>query len=323
MVDFNALRQRKGSSFEALQKKAESTGASGFKKDERIWAPKMNKDNKSSNIIRLLPVPYVDEVAAAEGKIDASNCVTLAKVLSYSFQGPNGWYVEKALATFGDIDPVRVHDQPLWKIQKEQKDEALKKILVARLPKTDYYVGILVIKDGTNSENNGKVMLYKFGETVKKIIDKCDKPEFDTDPRFDPFDPWSGRNLILNLTYSSKKIGDKDVMVPDFTGVKWSDECVIGSDEEIERIWKEQHSIAAFYDRSTFKTFEELDTKFNKVMGIGSSNAPSAPAASSPTPADFEQRTAEAPAMRTAPAPTQKSDDSDALAEFEALLAGN
>ena len=49
-IDFNALRARKGTNFQALQNKLEKTGQNGgFKKDERIWKPQANKDNKSAS----------------------------------------------------------------------------------------------------------------------------------------------------------------------------------------------------------------------------------------------------------------------------------
>lgn len=323
MIDFNALRARRGSSFEAINKKAEQTGGSGgFKKDERIWKPAANKENKSSNVIRFLPVSYVDMVAVNEGKINETDLVPMAKILHYSFQGPSGsWFIEKSPQTFGEASPVREHDGPLWKQAKDNNDEALKNILKKRLPKTTYYACIYVIKDGTNPENNGKVMIYEFGETVRKILDKADKPEFDTEVKFDPFDPWAGKNLILNLTYTKKKIGDREANVPNFDNVKWSDVVPLFEDEsEIERVWKTQYSIAEFYNRKNFKSYDELKAKFNKVMGITEGDVTKT--AAKKADEAIGAGSAPAPSMPSAPAPsvggTATDDD---LAEFERLMA--
>jgi hypothetical protein len=334
MIDFNALRARKGTNFTALQNKLEKTGqnGTGFKKDERIWKP-VAKDNKSSNIIRFLPIPYVDEVSAETGTIAAEDLTPMAKILSHGFQGSNGWYIEKSLQTFGEACPVREFDGPLWGTAKKNDDKILQATLKKRLPGTAYYANILVIKDSTNPENNGKVMLYEFGETVRKIIEKCTKPEFDTDPIFDPFDVFEGADLQLNLIYTKKKIGDKEVNVPDFAGARWAPQAPLagGNEVEIERIWKEEHSIAEFYNRKHFKTYDELKAKYEKVMGA----APSSPAQNKPKSAedmlkDMTDGVKETPAIASKPAPVASksveppaaSGDDDAMAEFEKLLNG-
>jgi hypothetical protein len=336
MLDFNLLRARKGSNFAALQTKLEKTdNQSGYgKKDDRIWKPVANKDNKSSNIIRFLPIPYVDEVGVSEGKYKAEDLTPMARILSHGFQGSNGWYIEKSLATFGEECPVRAFDGPLWGPAKKNDDKILQAILKKRLPQTTYYANILVIKDGTNPDNNGKVMLYEFGETVRKLIEKCSKPEFDTDPVFDPFDAFDGADMLLNLIYTKKKIGEREANVPGFEGARWAPiSPLAGGDEvEMERIWKAEHSIIEFYDRKNFKTYDELKAKYEKVMG----SAPSAPSANKPKSADemLKEMTGEAPKSTPAPEPTKTApapavgksvvSDADAeMLEFEKLLSGN
>lgn len=339
-VDFQALRARKGSNFAALQTKLEKTGQNGgFKKDERLWKPTANKDNISQNIIRFLPIPYCDEVGAEEGKYKAEDLTPLAKILSHSFQGSNGWYIEKSLATFGEDCPVRAFDGPLWGQAKKNNDEILKNALKKRLPNTSNIANVLIIKDGTVPENNGKVMLYDHGAKVREFLDLANKPKFDTDVAFDPFDMFDGANLIMNLTYTKKKIGDKEFNVADFAACKWAPQSPLagGDEAEMERIWKASHSIMDFYDRKHFKTFDELTAKYKKVMGLDGASTPTpagkpksaedmlkemtegtkeAPAASAPsTPAPSAGRSAAAD-----PAPSVGDDD--AMAEFEKLLAG-
>lgn len=280
-IDFNALRARKGTNLSTLQTKLEAAEkGSGFgKKDDRIWKPTMNKDNKSSNIIRLLPIPYVDEVALSEGKITAADMTPMARILRHSFQGKNGWYIENCLLTFNEECPVAAVTRPQWGPAKKNNDKALQEELKKQIPKTDYYVNIQIIKDGTNPENNGKVKLYQFGETIRNKIDKCAKPDFDTQPVFDPFDMFEGADLQLNLTYDKKKIGDKEQSVPNFDAVTWA-ACApaCGGDEaEMERVWKESHSIAEFYNRKNFKTFDELKARYEKVMGDSAGGTATAP----------------------------------------------
>jgi len=331
-IDFNALRSRKGTNFDSLQKKLENTGQAGVsKKDSRIWKPVADKQNKSSNIIRFLPIPFVDLEAVEKGTLTEADLTPMAKILKSAFQGPNGWFIENSLQTFGESCPIREHDRPLWATAKQNKDEVLQKILKKRIPKTDFYANILVIKDGTNPENNGKVMLYQFGETVRKLIEACSKPEFDTDVPFDPFDMWDGADLNLNLVYEKKKIGEKEALVPNFDNVKWARNAPLlgGNEAEMERIWKEEHSIAEFYNRKHFKTFDELKARFDKVMGI--SGTGSSPATGAPTPAksaedmlgEMTGETRGVAEAKPAPAVSEPSSGStvdDDLADFEALL---
>ena len=339
MVDFNKMRERKGSNFSALQAKLESTEKnSGFTKDVNIWKPTANKDNKSSNIIRFLPIPYVDEVAAEAGTVRPEDLTPMAKVLRHSFQGPSGWFIESSPATIGNECAVRSFDGPQWATAKKNDDKPLQEELKKRLPKTEYYANILIIKDGTNPENNGKVMKYQFGETVRKIIEKCNKPDFETDPIFDPFDAFDGADMMLNLTYTKKKIGAKEQNVPDFAGVKWA-ACgpLCGGDEvEMEKAWKASHSIAEYYNPKNFKTFDELKEKYIKVMGVssgtsgGSSKPKSAEDMINEMTSGSSVTEAKAPAEKAAPivskeavAPVSHSSDiSDEMAQFEALLNG-
>lgn len=341
-IDFNALRSRKGSNLQALQKNLENTSeGGGYKKDTRIWKP-TNKDMKSENIIRFLPVPFVDLEAVEAKTLLEENLTPMAKILKHYFQGPKGWFIENSLQTFGEQDVVREHDQPIWKIQKETKDENLKSVLMRRIPNTDYYANILVIKDVACPENNGKVMLYQFGETVRKMIDKAGNPEFETDPKFDPFDPWEGRNLNLNLTYTKKTFGGKENIVPVWDNVKWGDVTALGDEATIERIWKEEHSIAAFYDRKEFKSYDDLKAKFIKVMGLDENFNAAAPGSTMGKSAEAflnQGDTAPAPVAPSVPAPTQGTtvapvtppvtppapvaESLDDLAKFEAMLRGD
>jgi len=339
-IDFNALRARKGTNFQALQNKLEKTGQNGgFKKDERLWKPTRNaKDNKSVNIIRFLPIPYVDEVGVEEGKYKAEDLTPMAKILKHAFQGPKGWYIENSLQTFGEECPVRAYDGPLWGTAKKNNDEILKNALKKRLPGTTYYANVLIIKDGTNPENNGKIMIYEFGETIRKILEKANKPEFDTEVPFDPFDPFEGADLLLNLTYTKKKIGEKEIDAPNFDNVKWAPQAPLagGDEQEMERIWKASHSIAEFYDRKHFKSYDELKAKYEKVMGIGDGGQ----AAETGKPKTAEQmleemtgggsKTAEPAEAKSTPAPSAGrtaepeplAGDADSMEEFEKLLAG-
>lgn len=329
MVDFGKLRQRKGSNFESLQKKLEQTGQNGgFKKDPRIWKPAANKDNISQNIIRFLPIPFVDMQSVEEGKLNEVDLTPVAKILKHFWQGAKGFFAENSLQTFGEDCPVTEFCIPLWKKQKETNDKALKDTLMQRFARASYYANVLVIKDGTNPENNGKVMLYEFGKSIYDILEKAQKPKFEDDLAFDPFDMWEGANLKLNLTYEKKKFGGRESLVPDFDSVKWDSPSQLagGDEEEMDRIWKSEHSIAEFYDRKHFKTYDELKAKMNKVLGLSEDGKPTAPGSTISKNAEEMLRDMTSAEPKQEPVKEARKHEvkedsvSDDLADFEKLL---
>lgn len=346
-IDFNALRSRKGQNLEALQKNLEKTeSGSKREKDARIWKPTKTKAGISENIIRFLPISFVDFEAVESGRFTEDQLTPMAKILRNAFQGPKGWYIENSLLTFGEDCPVKEFTAPQWAPLKgkDAKDPAViaeKDRLKAFIAKRDYYANILVIKDVANPENNGKTMLYLFGETIREMIEKCNKPEFETDVAFDPFDPWTGANLLLNITYEDKKIGTKTISAPKWEKVKW-DVCtpLAGGDEaEIEKIWRGQHSLLDFYDRKNFKPFAELQTKLQKVLGLDENFNPTnagstlggsaekfleqpkaAPASQPAAQTTNLAAAASAPAAQAEPAASAASTGNSDLDDFEALL---
>ena len=347
MVDFSKLRERKGTNFDALQKSLEkSSGGGGFKKDERIWKP-TEINGKSENVIRFLPISARDFELVAEEKFKEEDLTPLIKVVRHQFQGPNGWFVENSLQTFGESCPVRERDGPLWGDAKKRNDKPAQDILKKRLPKQDEYVNVLVIKDGSVPTNNGGVFLYQVPATIKKMIDKANKPEFESDVAFDPFDVWEGANLLLNLTYETKQIGGRDARVPIWTNVKWGSIGALldGNEKEIETVWKKEYSLLEFHDRSKFKTYEQLkerlckvmneDENFNPLKGSVSQGSASdfvnkQAAAPAPAPMSATPSTPVAPAAAVAPATAPAAPAAaappaavdDALDEFERMLQG-
>ena len=268
---FERLKATRGQQTDAMQSRLAQQGQkSGFQKDPRIWKWTWNDKAVSENIIRFLPIPLVDLKAQEDGNIAEDQILTpCAMLMKHQFQGPGGWYIENSPQTFGQDDPVRDHDRPLWSQQKETNDNALKEVLKKRLPDTKYYANILVIKDGTNPENNGKVFLLEFGNAVKKFLDAAQNPQFATDPKFDPFDLWEGANLKLNLFAETKKFGNWEGPVANFTRVAWEAPSALSDDEAyMEDVWSREHSLFEFFNPANFKTYEELEKRLRKVLVI-------------------------------------------------------
>lgn len=342
---FERLKKTSGSQSDAMQKRLEQQGQrSSVAKDPRLWKWSWNKEGVSENVIRFLPVPLVDMKAQEEGTISEESVLTpVALVMKHAFQGPGGWYMENSPQTFGNDDPVRDHDRPLWAQQKATNDTKLKDVLKERLPSTKYYANILVIKDGNNPENNGKVFLLEFGPAIKKFLDAAQNPKFSTDPKFDPFDLWEGANLKLNLVGEQRKFGNWEGLVPQFDKVSWDNPSSLGDDAFKEEIWAKEHSLFEFFNPANYKPYDKLEERLRKVLAIpdgqplvesGAATMAKAPDAPS-TPSTPPRQTAQESLQHQQSQPSQTSQTTTAPAgngpdpkqtasidEFEQYLKG-
>lgn len=271
------LKKTRGQGTSALKAKLEQQGQGGYQADARIWKHTWSENDSgtpiSFNKIRFLPVPLVDMEKKDNGELPEDAILTpCALVIKHNFSGAGGFYNENSLQTFGEDCPVRQHDRVLWKQQKETNDKALKEILMDRLPSNKYYANILVIEDKQKPENNGKVFLLEFGNAVKKIIDAASNPTFPTDPKIeDVFCAFEGAELTYNLVGRKSKFKDRDCIVPEYdkSQIKWGEQKPLAeTEEEIESIWKQTHSLQDFLDRKNFKTYEDLEQRLKKVLGI-------------------------------------------------------
>ena len=294
MVDsFGALKRNKAENFDKLTASLNKLNqkSSGPGPDERFWKPEVDKAGNGYAVIRFLPEPEGEDVP-------------FVRIWDHGFQGPGGWFIENSLTTLGQKDPVSEYNSMLWNSGIESnKDKARK-----QKRRLSFISNIYVVKDPSNPENEGKVFLYKYG---KKIFDKLNEamnPQFEDESPINPFDLWEGSDFKLKIRnvegFRNYDKSELDVPAPLFD-----------EDEQLEEVWKSQHSLVEFTNPTNFKTYEELQTKLNRVLGLDG-NAPSTTAESS--------LQAEPPAeIPEAPAPVQPeavaSDDDESLDFFKKL----
>ena len=90
----------------------------------------------------------------------------IQKVWNHAFVSLTGqWYIENSLTTIGQKDPVSEYNSKLWNSGVESDKEIARK----QKRKLQYFSNILVVSDPKHPENEGKVMLFRYG---KKIFDK-------------------------------------------------------------------------------------------------------------------------------------------------------
>ena len=288
---------KKSSSLDKLLGAVQAENAPQEKKsyvDERLWKPQMDKTGNGYAVLRFLP--------AVEGED-----LPWAKVWNHAFQGPTGqWYIENSLTTIGQNDPVSEMNSAYWNSGVESDKEIARK----QKRKLQYFANILVIKDSANPQNEGKVMLYRFG---KKIFDKCMEamqPAFEDEKPVNPFDFWEGADFKLKIRkvdgYWNYDKSEFDAPSPIFK-----------NDDEIEAVWKKQYPLVEFSAESNFKSYDELKKRLDTVLagtttvGNVTTLMEDEPIVSTPTVDTKEE---------PAPTPTVTEDDEDdTMSYFEKL----
>ncbi len=247
MSNLSALK--KNSSLGKLARALETTTKnSGSKEDERLWQPEVDSAGNGYAVIRFLDAPAVD----------GEDAMPWVQVFSHGFQGPGGWYIENSLTTLGQKDPVSEYNTQLW----NSGIEANKEIARKQKRRLTYISNVLVIKDTANPANEGKVFLYKYG---KKIFDKIKEkiePQFEDEKAVNPFSFWEGANFKLKIRkvegYRNYDKSEFDTPSPLFEG----------DDEKIEKVWKAEYSLKEFLDPKHFKSYDELKSKLDRVLGL-------------------------------------------------------
>ena len=212
-------------------------------KDERLWKAVVDKSGNGYAVLRFLP--------AVEGED-----MPWAKVWNHAFQGPTGqWYIENSLTTVGKNDPVSEMNSAYWNSGIESDKEIARR----QKRKLQYFANVYVVEDPTNPQNEGKVMLYRFG---KKIFDKCMEamqPAFKDETAVNPFDFWEGANFQMKIR---KVDGYWNYDKSEFA----SPSSLFDDDDQIEEVWKKQYPLSEFSADTNFKSYDELKSRLDVVL---------------------------------------------------------
>lgn len=243
-MSFASLKKKRKSNFDMLKSQLEKISTKSGDTEEDYWKPVFDQDaGIGSAVIRFLPSKDNDELP-------------WVKVFSHYFQGPGGWYIEKSLTTIGQKDPVYEFNGTLY----NSGDEALKAQGRKQKRNVSYYANIYVVKDPANPQNEGKVFLYKFGTTIFNKITEAISPKFEDEEAIDPFDLWSGANFKIRMKMKGDYLNYDDSSFDRISALH--------DDEDfLEKVYNEIKSLSVFTDPSTFKTYEQLKARLDKVLG--------------------------------------------------------
>jgi hypothetical protein len=246
-MSFKDLKKNRSKSLEKLSSQLDKMASKGYSDPlkEKYWSPTRDSAGNAFAIIRFLPAPEGEDMP-------------FVRIWDHGFQGPGGWYIEKSLTTLQQDDPVGKYNSQLWNSGVESDKEQARK----QKRRLKYHTNILVIKDSANPENEGKVMLFAFG---KKIFDKLNdlmNPEFEDEKPVNPFDFWEGANFKLKVRMYEG--------YPNYDKSEFDDpsELFDGDEEKLEEVYNQLHSLQELVDPSQFKSYEELEAKLHRVLGI-------------------------------------------------------
>ena len=286
---FAALKRERTNSFDKLTKESSklSSSTTAREVDERFWKPEVDKAGNGYAVIRFLPAPKGEEVP-------------WVRLWSHGFQGPGGWYIENSLTTLGQQDPVSEHNSKLWN-SGDDKDKEIARKQKRRLT---YIANVYVDKDPANPDTEGKVFLYKFG---KKIFDKINEqmnPTFEDEEAINPFDLWQGAYFKMKIRNVE---GYRNYDKSEFD----SPSPLSENDDTLETLWASQNSLSTFVAPDQFKTYDQLKSRLDRVLGLAGGSSASERVVPMPT---------EAPSVgKTAKASWDNEGDSDNLSFFEKL----
>lgn len=232
-----------------------------YQKDPDEWVPTTNDNKESFSIIRLLPPP-------------AGEKSPVRKIVTHWITGPGGTYRELSPTSIALPDPVIDYAK---KLKNEGEDAS------GYWGSTRYWMNIYVLKDKLNPDAEGRV--WKYGMPFKlfqKVQEKMN-PKFVDDPKVNVFNFHEGTNLKLK----THKVGGY-INYDELSEFMAPSEFLDGDDEKLLEVYEALFPLEPLHDPKRFSAYEELQKKFNAVMGISSKSAPKATTLAEDEIPDFE-----------------------------------
>ena len=235
-------------SLDKLRQAMESASPTGEKKsysDDNYWKPELDISGNGYAVVRFLPTPSEEEMP-------------WVSYFDHGFQGPGGWYIEKSLTTIGKQDPVSEYNTQLWNTGIEANKEQARK----QKRRLHYVSNIYVVSDPKNPHNEGKVFTYRYGKKIFEMLKEAISPAFEDESAINPFDlRGEGANFKIKIRkvdgYWNYDKSEFDTPAPLFD-----------DENKLNDIYTSLNSLTEIISPSQFKTYEELKTKLDRVLGL-------------------------------------------------------
>lgn len=216
--------------------------------DERFW--KLNRDPKSGSgaaKIRFIPdkngVPYVDFFQHFVKYTDE--------------EGNDKLYVGNCATTVNKECPICSLNKKYFKSIHEADHDVAR----ARKRKHNYISNVLILKDPTNPENEGKVFLFSYGVKIFGKIQDALFPSAELgEEQIIPWDLYEGADFALQ----AKKVdGQINYDSSKFTSVN---SLFNGDQDKIQEILEKTHSLQDFMNDLVFESPEEIKVKLSSIF---------------------------------------------------------
>ena len=230
---------------QAMESASPSQGEKKSYDDDKYWKPELDKSGNGYAIVRFLPTPENEEMP-------------WVSYFDHGFQGPGGWYIEKSLTTLSKNDPVSEYNTQLWNTNIEANREQARK----QKRRLHYVSNIYVVSDPKNPHNEGKVFTYRYGKKIFEMLKEAISPAFEDESAINPFDlRGEGANFKIKIRkvdgYWNYDKSEFDTPAPLFD-----------DENKLNDIYTSLNSLTEIISPSQFKTYEELKTKLDRVLGL-------------------------------------------------------
>lgn len=247
-MSFSNLK-RNGSDLSKLTKAMEKINTKDSSADkDNYWKPDVDKLGNGMATFRFLPEPAVD------GK----DALPFVELFSHGFQGPGGWLIDNCLTTKKQQCPVCEHNTTLWNTGIEANKDIVRK----QKRRLNYISNIYMIDDIKHPENNGKVFLFRYGKKIYDKLTEAMTPAYADEVAINPFDLWTGANFKLKIRkYEGYQNYDKSEFE--------SPSQLLDDESAMEKIYESEYSLLDLVSDKEFKSFEEIKSRLDKVLGLG------------------------------------------------------
>jgi hypothetical protein len=250
-MSFDALKKNRSKSLEKLTEQLDKIGSKNYSdpNEGKFWKPTKDSAGNGFAIIRFLPAPEGEDMP-------------FVRTWDHGFQGPGGWYIENSLTTIVLPDPLSEYNGKLWNSGNESDKEQARK----QKRRLKYVSNIYVVKDSGNPDNDGKVFMFAYGKKIWDKLNDMMNPSFEDEAPVNPVDLWEGANFRLKIRQFE---GFANYDKSEFD----SPSALFDDDDKLETTWKQEHSLQELLDTKNFKSYDELQAKLHRVLGIAGDTA--------------------------------------------------
>lgn len=213
-----------------------------YGEDKRFWKLSTDENGKGAAIIRLLPdkneVPYIRILNCGLKEFNA-------------FDKKYYWYIRDLPSSIKEKDPLNELWSALYNYGGPGREEA------KNFSRREVFItNVLVVKDPSNPENNGKIFLWKFGKKLlEKFLSALNPSEQERELGEKPkplFHPLLGSNIALKI----KKVAG----FPNYddTTIASPSKVFETEEEAIETIQNNSHELNEFLSKDYYDSYEDL-----------------------------------------------------------------